>query len=59
MYQRKESLAEGDYRMNFDLWDEEEDFDELKECQFPIFVQFSTLDCDESKKLGKKLAQLT
>jgi len=35
-----------------------EDFDELKGCPNPIFVQFATLDCDESKKIGKKLAEM-
>ena len=56
--ERKGSFTVEDFRRGFEIWDEMEDFDELKTCTNPIFVQFSTLECAESKKLGKKLAQM-
>jgi len=56
--ERNGSVFEGNYRDGFEMWDEMEDFDELKGCPNPIFVQFATQECGESKKLGKKLAQM-
>lgn len=47
-----------DPRAGFEIWDEMEDFDELKCCTNPVFVQFATLNCEESKKVEKKLVQM-
>jgi thioredoxin-like negative regulator of GroEL len=54
----RENSFVDDPRKGFEIWDEMEDFEELKSCTNPIFVQFATLDCAESKKLEKKLGQM-